>query len=201
MKQFDDRVDAYIAKSEPFAQPILKYLRNLIHQASPLINETIKWGFPHFEYRANICAIAAFKAHCTFGFWKASLMHDPYQLFSEKESAMGSMGKIKSLADLPADKILTEYILEALRIDESGLKIKRVTISPKPEIPVPAEFKQALRGNPRAKKHFEQFSPSHRREYLEWITEAKTEVTRLKRMTTTIEWLAEGKPLHWKYKK
>ncbi len=201
MAQYDERVDTYINKAEPFAQPILNHIRNLAHQASPLINETIKWGFPHFEYKATICSMASFKAHCAFGFWKASLMKDPYQLFGERDSAMGQLGRIEKLEDLPSDKILTEYILEALRIDESGVKLKKTATTPKAEIPMPTDFADDLNQNPRAKQIFENFSPSHKREYLEWITTAKTETTRLKRMATTIEWLTEGKSLNWKYQR
>ncbi len=200
MAQYDERVDNYINKAEPFAQPILNHIRNLVHQVSPLINETIKWGFPHFEYKAAICHMASFKAHCTLGFWKASLMKDPYQIFNEKDTAMGSVGRIEKLEDLPSDKILTEYILEALRIDESGVKLKKVT-TPKAEIPIPPYFVEELNQNPKAKQTFENFSPSHKREYLEWITTAKTEATKLKRMVTTIEWLTEGKSLNWKYQR
>lgn len=201
MPQFDDRVDAYIAKAAPFAQPILEHIRNVVHQASPLIGETIKWGFPHFVYKATICSMASFKAHCTFGFWRSSLIQDPYQLFNEKDSAMGSVGRIESLQDLPEDKILIEYILDALRIDEAGIKVKKAVAPPKATIPMPIDFDQALLKNPKAKQQFEGFSASHKREYLEWITEAKTEATKLKRMETAIEWLNEGKPRHWKYQK
>ncbi|SFH38349.1 YdeI/OmpD-associated family protein [Pedobacter insulae] len=200
MQQFDTRVDDYIAKSAPFAQPILKHIREVVHQASPIIAETIKWGFPHFVHKGTICSMASFKAHCTFGFWKATLMKDPYQLFNEKENAMGTMGRIESLQDLPADKILTEYILEALNLDESETKIKKV-VTPKAPIEMPSDFEAALFDNPKAKQQFESFSPSHKREYLEWITTAKAEATRLKRMTTAIEWLTEGKSLNWKYQK
>lgn len=201
MPQFDDRVDAYIAKAAPFAQSILEHIRNLVHQASPLITETIKWGFPHFEYKATICSMASFKAHCAFGFWKSSLMPDPYHLFSEKNSAMGSMGRIESLQDLPENKILIEYILQALKIDESGVKLKKVAAQPKAPIAMPLEFELALAQNTRAKQQFEGFSASHKREYLEWITEAKTVPTKLKRIETSIEWLNEGKARNWKYQK
>lgn len=196
MKQFDERVDAYIAKSASFAQPILTHIRNLVHDASPLINETIKWGFPHFDYKGTVCSMAAFKGHCAFGFWKASLMKDPYQIF-EKE-AMGTLGRIEKIEDIPEAKILIEYVLEALKFNEEGTKVKKV-VTPKAEIPMPAYFADELNKNPKAKAQFERFSPSHRREYLEWITEAKTEATRIKRMTTAMEWLAEGKARNWKY--
>lgn len=201
MKQFDERVDSYIEKSAPFAQEILQHIRKLVHEALPLINETIKWSFPHFVYKDNICSMASFKEHCTFGFWKASLMDDPYQLFGDRTNAMGSIGRIEALKDLPSDKIFIEYILAALKLDESGAKVKKPTKAPKAEIAIPADFAIELNQNPAAKVQFERFSPSHKREYLEWITTAKTEATRLKRMATTIEWLNEGKSLNWKYQK
>lgn len=199
MKQYDERVDAYIAKSADFAQPILNQIRSIIHQASPLINETIKWGFPHFDYKGTVCSMASFKAHCAFGFWKSKLMKDPYQVF--EKDAMGSMGRIEKLEDLPEAKILIEYTLEALKLNEEGTKVKKAPATPKAEIAVPADFAQLMAENPKAKQQFEAFSPSHRREYLEWITEAKTEATKTKRMETTIEWLSEGKSRNWKYQR
>ncbi len=201
MNQFDERVDAYIEKSAPFAQEILNHIRGLVHQASPLINETIKWSFPHFVYKDTICSMAAFKEHCTFGFWKASLMQDPYQLFGERANAMGSLGRIEKLTDLPSDKILLEYISAALKLDEAGVKIKKVASAPKAEIPIPDYFEEELKRQPKARQVFENFSASHKREYLEWITTAKSEATKLKRMATTIEWLNEGKSLNWKYQR
>ncbi|MFD0942135.1 YdeI/OmpD-associated family protein [Pedobacter boryungensis] len=198
MEQYDKRVDAYIEKSAAFAQPILTHLRNLVHQTSPLINETIKWGFPHFDYKGTVCSMAGFKSHCAFGFWKASLMKDPYQVF--EKDAMGTTGRIEKIQDLPDPKILTEYILEALKLNEEGTKVKK-TITPKAEIPMPAYFADELNKNPKAKQTFEDFSPSHRREYLEWVTSAKTEATKLKRLATTIEWLTEGKSLNWRYQR
>ncbi len=200
MNQYDERVDAYIAKAAPFAQEILNHLRRLVHQASPLISETMKWSFPHFEYKGTICSMASFKEHCSFGFWKTSLMEDPYQLFNNKDEAAGSFGRIKTIKDLPEDKILIEYILLALKLNEAEIKVKKVII-PKAEIPVPDYFSLSLNANPKAKQVFENFSPSHKREYLEWITTAKTEATRLKRMETTMEWLNEGKSLNWKYQR
>ncbi|MEE1945353.1 YdeI/OmpD-associated family protein [Pedobacter sp. KR3-3] len=200
MKQFDERVDAYIEQSAGFAQPILKQLRAIIHEASPLINETIKWGFPHFDYKGTVCSMAAFKAHCAFGFWKTSLMKDPYQLFDEKENAMGSLGRLTKLEDLPEAKILIEYTLEAIKLNEAGVKVKKVIV-PKAAIAMPADFAGLLAEHPRAQQQFEAFSPSHRREYLAWITEAKTEATKNKRMATAIEWLSEGKSRNWKYER
>jgi uncharacterized protein YdeI (YjbR/CyaY-like superfamily) len=201
MNQYDERVDAYIAKSAPFAQEILRHIRKVVHETSPLISETMKWSFPHFIYKETICSMASFKSHCAFGFWKASLMKDPYQLFVDKESAMGQMGRIEHLKDLPSDKILAEYILEALYLNETGIRIKKAPTSAKAEIEIPIVFSTALDKNLKAKQCFEAFSASHRREYLEWITEAKTETTQLKRIETTIEWLNEGKSRHWKYQR
>ncbi|MGF1924874.1 MAG: DUF1801 domain-containing protein, partial [Bacteroidia bacterium] len=140
MKQFDERVDSYIEKSAPFAQEILIHIRSLVHQASPLINETIKWGFPHFVYQGSICYMAGFKGHCTFGFWKASLMEDPYQLFGDRTDAMGNFGRIETLKDLPSDQILVAYILMALKLDESGTKVKKVAKAPKAEMLMPEDF-------------------------------------------------------------
>lgn len=201
MKQFDERVDAYIQKSAPFAQAILNHIRKVVHQASPLITETMKWSFPHFECKTTICSMAAFKGHCAFGFWKASLMKDPEGLFEDKKNAMGQMGRITKIEDLPSDEILIAYIHEALAIDQTGEKIVKAAPKPKVLIEMPQEFGQALVENHTAKYHYDKFSPSKQREYLEWITEAKTEATRSKRINTAIEWISEGKTRDWRYKK
>jgi uncharacterized protein YdeI (YjbR/CyaY-like superfamily) len=197
----DHRIDAYISKSQPFARPILKHLRQLIHDTCSEAEETVKWGFPHFEYKGVLCSMASFKQHCAFGFWKASLMSDPHKIFSQGDTAMGHLGQIKSLADLPSDKILKEYIKEAVKLNQAGIKLPAKTPSAEKKLTLPGYFKKALSKSKKALKTFEGFSYSHRKEYIEWITEAKSEETRDKRLVTAIEWMAEGKSRHWKYVK
>lgn len=201
MEKYDPRVDAYIEKSEEFARPILNHLRTLVHQACPEVSETIKWGFPIFEYKGSLCNMAAFKQHCGFGFWKSSLLPDPHQIILSNEGA-GSIGKLTSLSDLPSDAILIEYIQNAAKLNSEGIKkpIVKATTE-KIEIPVPDYFTAALKENPEAMEHFDKFSYSHRKEYLQWITEAKSEETRQKRIATAIEWISEGKGRNWKYER
>ena len=203
MPVYDPRVDEYISKSADFAEPILNHLRNIVHKACPDAAETIKWGFPNFEYGGSIlCSMAAFKQHCVFGFWLASLMTDPDRLLTIGEkTAMGHLGQIKTLADLPAEKVLVKYIKEAMTLNEKGVKIPKKKVGETKEVEVPAYLLDALRKNSAAFSTFEKFSPSHKKEYVEWITEAKTEVTRNKRIQTALEWLEEGKPRNWKYSK
>ena len=200
----DPRIDAYIAAAADFAKPILEHLRKLVHKAHPDIQETIKWSFPHFEYKGLLCNMAAFKNHCSFGFWKAALIKDPDHLLAVTErTSMGSLGKLTSLKDLPSDKILIDYIKQAVRLNEEGVKstAKVVGKGEKKPFKIPDDLTSYLAKNKKAKANFESFSPSHRYEYVEWIEEAKTEATREKRLTTAIEWLEEGKSRHWKYKK
>jgi uncharacterized protein YdeI (YjbR/CyaY-like superfamily) len=203
MEKKDLRIDAYIAKSAEFAQPILNHLRQIIHNACPEIVETIKWGFPHFDYKGTVCSMAAFKQHCAFGFWKASLMSDTHKLFDkEGNDAMGQLGQVKSLNDLPSDEILSHYIREAVQLNKEGKKIvSRVVNGEKKELEVPDYFSEALTSNEGARKTFESFSYSNRKDYVTWITEAKNEHTRNKRLETAIEWMAEGKIRNWKYVK
>jgi uncharacterized protein YdeI (YjbR/CyaY-like superfamily) len=198
----DKRIDAYIAKSEDFAKPILSHLRELVHEACPYVEETIKWGFPHFEYKGLLCSMAAFKHHCAFGFWKAALMKDAENLKENNATAMGHSGKIKSLADLPSDKIIRSRIKEAMLLNENDIKLPvRKNTDKKPEIVVPDSLKKELVKYKKASATFNNLSPSHKNEYIEWINEAKTEETRNKRILTTIEWLTEGKRRNWKYEK
>lgn len=197
----DRRVDAYIAKAAPFAKPILEHLRQLVHAGCPEVEEAIKWRFPTFMHKGMLCGMAAFKQHCTFGFWKHKLIVDQNPANKAKaEEAMGQMGRLTSLADLPSDKILLSYIKQAIRLNEQGVKAPR---APKPrvkkELVIPPILTAALKRNKQAQQTFENFSPSHKREYIEWIAEAKRDETRTKRLETTIAWLEQGKPRNWKY--
>ena len=197
----DPRIDAYIAKAAPFAQPILQHIRKLVHKAYPDITETMKWSFPHFEYKGVVCSMAAFKQHCAFGFWKASIMKDPNNIMQIKDrGAMGHFDRITHLKDLPGDKIMIAYIKEAVQLNEDGIKLPTKSKTVQKEIVVPTDIMAALKKNTKAKKVFEAFSPSHKKEYIEWITEAKTAPTRIKRLNTMLEWLEEGKDRNWKYK-
>ena len=192
-------VDAYIAKAAPFAQPILEKIRDAFHAANPQIQEVIKWGVPHFDYKGPVGMMAAFKAHVSFGFWKSKLLKDPHKIITG--DAMGGT-KITSLKDMPSKKVIVEYVKEAIQLNEEGVKIER---SPSKRaaapIEVPEDLAAALKKDKKARSTFDSFPPSHKREYIEWITDAKQEATRKKRLATTLEWLAEGKPRNWKYMK
>lgn len=197
-------IDAYINKAADFAKPILNHIRELVHETCPDVEEKMKWSFPHFDYKNEMmCSMAAFKQHAVMGFWKASLMKDKALLEKARsEESMGHFGKITSLEDLPSDKKLMAYIREAMELTDFGIKVPaRPKSTEKKEIPVPDYFKKALGKNKKALQVFENFSASNRKEYLEWITVAKTEETRNKRMATALEWLAEGKIRHWQYQK
>ena len=204
MPTTDARVDAYIAKSADFAQPILSHIRKLVHKACPGVTETIKWQMPFFEYSGGIiCNMAGFKQHCSLGFWNAPLLKDPAGVLHLKDrNAMGHLDRITSLKDLPADKILIALIKEGAVLNEQGVKKPAPAAkAPKAAVAEPAELTAALKKNKKARATFEAFPPSHRREYIAWITEAKTDATREKRIATTIEWLEEGKDRNWKYRK
>jgi len=193
MPKKDTRIDAYIAKSAEFARPILKHLRAVVHEGCPDVEETMKWSTPHFDYKGSLAGMAAFKAHCAFGFWKGSL------IVPGSAEAMGQFGRITKVGDLPKDKVLVGYVKKAAKLNEDGVKIKRPLKHPKKDIPMPADLASALKNNAKARATYEGFSPSHKRDYLEWITGAKADATRTRRLATAIEWMSEGKPLNWKY--
>jgi Bacteriocin-protection, YdeI or OmpD-Associated/Domain of unknown function (DU1801) len=197
MAKKDERIDAYIAKSAEFARPILTYLRDLVHATCPDVEETIKWSFPHFTYKGMMCGMAAFKEHCSFGFWKHSLVIGT--AVGKGEGGMGSFGPITKLSDLPPKKVLTGYIKKAMELNATGVKKAAPPKKPPKPVVVPDNLARALSKNAQARATFEGFSPSNKREYIDWITEAKTEATRSRRLETAIEWMAEGKPRNWKY--
>jgi uncharacterized protein YdeI (YjbR/CyaY-like superfamily) len=198
MPKVNKQVDAYIAKAQPFAQPILKHIRALVHETCPDCEEKIKWGFPAFDYKGPFMGMASFKAHAVFAFWKAKLIDDPKGLLVEDE-AMGHGGRLTSLKDMPSDRDMKNFIKQAMKLNDEGIKIAKPKSAPKPEAQVPDYFAKALKKNALAKRVFEGFSPSQRREYIEWLTEAKTDATREKRLETAIEWISEGKIRNWKY--
>lgn len=224
----DPRVDAYIAKSAEFARPILSYLREIVHEGCPQATETLKWSSPSFEYKGLLCGMAAFKQHCTFGFWKHTLVVGDDALTekpkarkaatatksgdaraagkssageSKADEAMGQFGRITSLADLPPKKVLLAYVRKAAKLNDEGVKVPRPKRAPSKPLPVPADLAAALKKNKAAAKHFEAFSPSKRKDYIEWLTEAKTDETRQRRLATAVEWIAEGKGRNWKYER
>lgn len=193
-------VDAYIARTAPFAQPILEKIRKAYHKAHPDVTETIKWGVPHFDHKGPLGSMAGFKQHVGYGFWKAKLMDDTHGILAGSEHAMGGM-KVTNVRELPAEKVLVEYIRQAIRLNEEGVKAPRSNRGPVEKPEIPADLAAALRKNAAARKTYESFPPSGQREYVEWITEAKQEATRKRRLETAIEWMAEGKPRNWKYMK
>jgi len=199
MGKRDKRIDTYILKSADFAIPILTHLRELVHLACPEVEEVMKWSFPNFEYKGLMCNMAAFKNHCSFGFWKASLMKDKTLVKNaESESSMGHLGALKSLKDLLSDKIMIQYIKEAAKLNDEGIKVEKKKPIKK-ELVIPPYFIKALKTNKAALKAFDGFSYSNKKEYVTWITEAKTETTRTRRIATALEWIAEGKIRNWKY--
>jgi hypothetical protein len=198
----DPRVDAYIARSADFARPILTHLRDVVHAACPEVEETIKWSFPHFLYKGMLCSMASFKEHCTFGFWKGSLLRGRVKAMPEGgDEGMGQFGRITALVDLPSEKTLKAIVQAAAKLNDENVTVPRKKSKPKPPLKVPAYFAAALRKNKKAWAAFEAFPPSHRREYVEWVTEAKAEETRERRLATAVEWIAEGRARNWKYER
>lgn len=210
MATLDPRIDAYIEKAAPFARPVLEHLRKIVHKGCPEVVETIKWGMPAFEHRGLLCGMAAFKAHCVFGFWKAAVLFEeggPAGSYREKLS-WGATGKdpvpsrITGLSDLPPARELTALVERAAELNEAGVKVPpRRRASAKPEPVAPPDLVAALKRVRGAAARFRAFSPSHKREYVEWIEEAKREETRRRRVATAVEWIAEGKSRNWKYER
>lgn len=195
MPTTDPRVDAYIANAAEFARPLLERIRADLHAACPELVETIKWGFPNFTLDGKILAgMAAFKAHCSVGFWKREGW-----AAAEGQQGMGDFGKLTQLSDLPAQTELRRRVKEAAALIKAGAPRTARAKPPRPPLAMPEDFAAALAQHTAAHQHFEAFTPGKRREYLEWITEAKREATRAKRIAQAVEWIAEGKARNWKY--
>jgi uncharacterized protein YdeI (YjbR/CyaY-like superfamily) len=200
MGKRDKRVDAYIAKSAEFARPILEIIREAVHEGCPEVEETIKWSFPIFDYKGILCGMAAFKQHCAFGFWKGTMVVEGKA--NRSADAMGQFGRITSLKHLPRRKTLVAYVKKAAELNEKGIK-KPVPARPKTEkkLTVPDYFVKAIRENKKALATFDAFPYSKKKDYVEWVSEAKTDATRQRRLETSVAWLAEGKSRNWKYER
>jgi uncharacterized protein YdeI (YjbR/CyaY-like superfamily) len=199
MPSTDKRVDAYIAKSAEFAQPILRTIRETVHEACPEVEETIKWSMPFFMYKGILCNMASFKQHCAIHIWKGDgVVEDK----TKSDEAMGQFGRITTIKDLPPKRVLAGYIKKAMQLHDNGAKTARPKKSgEKKELVVPSYFSAVLKKNKKAQNTFDGFPYSKRKEYVEWVTEAKTDETRDRRLKTSVEWLAEGKARNWKYER
>lgn len=194
----DPRIDAYIRNAQPFARPVLREIRARIHAACPAVEESIKWGMPAFLHHGPLAGMAAFKAHCTCGFWKHELL---LQTKVGSAGAMGSFGRILSVDDLPGKRTFAALVKEAARLNESGVTKPRARRGTRAPVALHPDFAKALRANAAARKALEAMAPSHRREYAEWIAEARRDETRERRIAQAIELLADGKTRHWKYQR
>lgn len=197
MPRTDPRVDAYIKKAAPFARPVLTHIRSIVHEGCPEVVETMKWSVPHFDHKGMLCTVAAFKAHIRFGFWKGGLLKGVAGL----EAEPGTVGflKVTSVAELPPRRALLKLVKAAAKLNDNGVKIVRPAALKKSAPAVPPALRAALARSAKARAAFEAFSPSHRREYVEWIADAKQEATRERRVAQAIEQIASGKSRHWKY--
>ncbi len=198
MGKKDPRVDAYIDRAAEFARPILRRLRGVVHGACPEVEETIKWGFPHFEHRGLLCSFAAFKEHCAFGFWKGRLVLGD----GASGAAMGQFGRITAIRDLPSRATLTGLVRKAVALNEQGVAAPRSRRGPaRPAPSAPPDLVASLARNRKAAATFEGFSPSSRRDYVDWISEAKGQATRRRRIATAVAWMAEGKRRNGRYER
>ena len=193
----DPRVDAYIAKAAPFAQPILKHVRAAVHAGCPGVVETIKWSVPSFEYKGPFCGMAAFKKHVMFGFWKHQLMTE--LIPKGEHRAFGQYGRIESIDDVPSQAHIVKLVKLAKKLNDDNVKVPKAARSKKPPVKTPAVLAAALKKNAKARAAYDAFSPSHKREYVEWLMDAKTADTRDRRLAQAIEWMAVGKSRNWKY--
>ena len=199
MSSRDPRIDAYIAKSAEFAKPILSHIRETVHAACPDVVETTKWSMPFFEYHGPLANMSAFKAHVGFGFWKGALVLGRGS--GDDERAMGQFGRLTSVKDLPPKKELVALIRKAMQLNEDGVKVPKKKPVKRAELPIPTELAAALAKNRKARANYDAFPPSHRREYNEWVGDAKRDETRIARATQAVEWIAEGKGRNWKYQR
>lgn len=192
----DARIDAYIEKQADFARPMLAWLRERVHAVCPEVEETIKWGMPSFYLKGKPLAnMAAFKAHATFGVWNRDLLAT-----GKEGQAMGQYGRLTGMDTLPAAEEIETHLRECVALILSGQRPpRRAPAEPRGEADIPEALSEALANDDAAAATFNAFPPSQRREYAEWIAEAKRPETSAKRIAQAVEWLREGKRRNWRY--
>jgi uncharacterized protein YdeI (YjbR/CyaY-like superfamily) len=188
--------DAYIANAPEYAKPILEKIRETVNGVSPEIEEELKWGHPSFTYKGILCGMAAFKEYCAFHFWKGGLILEDKK---QGEQMWAQLGKLRSIKDLPPKKVIQGYVKKAMELNDLGTQAPKRPTKPKKPLAMPDSFMAAIRKNKQALVTYEKFAPSHQREYIEWITDAKTDETRDRRIEQAVEWMSQGKPRNWKY--
>ena len=192
----DKRIDAYIARAAPFARPILTHLRGVVHTACPDVEETLKWGAPAYMHHGILCITAAFKAHCALVLWRAPLIVGAVK----SRDSRGHFGRITAVKDLPSKAVLVGLLKQGVKLNEAGAKpSQRAKGRPKKAVALPADLAAGFKKHAKARKAWAEFSPSARREYVDWITGAKRPETRAERLKTTLQWVAQGKQRNWKY--
>lgn len=200
MPKTDKRVDAYIARAQPHAKPTLNKIREMVHEAAPDCEEDIKWGAPAFMQNGILLIMAGFKNHCAVNFWKGSSFIPAER---REGDGAGNIGRIFDVKELPSKKEFASWVKQAIAHNEAeGPKpVKKRVAKPKKALDMPDYFMAAIRKNKKALATYDTFSPSHQREYIEWVTSAKGEDTRARRVAQAVDWMAEGKPRNWKYMK
>jgi len=194
----DRRIDAYIARAAAFARPVLVHVRAQVHAACPEVEETIKWGMPAFYYRGKpMCGMAAFQAHCTVSFWKHALI--PGLAAMSDAKAMGHFGRVTTVKDLPGKRAFAGFLKAAMRLNDAGVTVPRPKAAQKPPVRLPADLAAALAKNRKARATYDAFPVSQRREYVDWLAEARRPETRARRLATAVAWMAEGRIRNWKY--
>ena len=196
MPTTDKRVDAYIGKANEFARPILSSIRKAVHDNCPECEETLKWGHPAFMHNGLMLIMASFKEHVAVNFWKAKLILDKD---ARPDEAFGNLGRIETVSDLPPKKVFAGYVKKAVELNDAGTQAPKRKSKPKPKVAMPHDLAAALEKNKKALATFEKLSPSHKREYLEWIVEAKRDETRARRVAQAVDMMSEGKSRNWKY--
>jgi len=190
-----EKISAYIEKANDEQKEILNRLRVFFLQEEFSITEDWKWGAPNYNSKGMICWLAYFKNHVGVNFFKGSLIEDLHGMYDEACMDKGNRQiKFRSVTDVVEIK-LKHYLYEAIKLNKEETKVQAKKISTY----IPVDLAEAFLSHPKAKAFFESLAAGYKRDYVEWITTSKQEKTRLKRLTTTIEWLSEGKKKNWKY--
>jgi len=189
-------IDEAFSKFTGFQKEYCNHLRKLIHKAMPDVKEDWKWG-PNFNVNGMVCGVWGFKDHVKLVFFKGSAMKDTYKLFNQGKENEGNRSINFSSADKIDDKKIIEYLKEAAEINRKGIKLVKKEI----KVVMPAILVKALNKDKASKTYFESLAPSHRRDYADYISQAKQEETQLRRLDKVMEMLTDKRTLNDKYMK
>jgi hypothetical protein len=188
-----EQINQYMAELPEWQRRMLVRLRQLIHEAAPEVEEAWRWDKPHFDNAGIMVGLCAFKEHVAVWFHKGALLKDTKKLFeaTARTEEKGMRAYKLHEGDKINEAAFLDLVKQAVAVNDKGTKLREAKPTKKALV-VPEDLEQVLRKDPTAWANWEAFPVGHRRAYVEWVTDARQEETRKRRIAQSLEKIREG---------